>query len=145
METPAFAPLATALLRDGTGLRFRAAGRSMHPTIRDGDLLTVRPIANPGWRRGEMLLCLGSGGDVVAHRLLRIDRGGGKAVRLAIRGDAACGACDWIPPESVLGCVTVRERGGRQQSLDRPLPRLVGLIRAARQSLRGWWRPTPES
>lgn len=140
METPAFAQLATTLLRGGHALRFRAAGRSMQPTIRDGDMLTAIPVAARACRRGDVLLCLASGGGVVAHRLLRRRRSRGEVRLLGLRGDAACGAIDWIPPESVLGRIAHGERGNARRRLDGLFPRLIGLCCATRQSLRRWVR-----
>jgi hypothetical protein len=40
-----FADLAKEILDKGRSLRFRARGLSMRPTIRDGDLLEIQPIA----------------------------------------------------------------------------------------------------
>ena len=37
-----FADLATELLRQGKSVRFRAPGRSMYPTIKEEEIITVR-------------------------------------------------------------------------------------------------------
>jgi hypothetical protein len=40
----------TMLLRDGQPLSFRAPGRSMHPTVRGGDTITLKPVEPSGVR-----------------------------------------------------------------------------------------------
>ena len=46
----------TELLRRGAYVRFRAIGASMQPTIEDGELITVAPVAPESVKRGDILL-----------------------------------------------------------------------------------------
>ena len=48
---------AQALLRAGHTLRFRAAGQSMRPFLRDGDFLTIVPAAPTDCQPGDIVLC----------------------------------------------------------------------------------------
>ena len=68
-----FPQLVIDLLRHGKSVRFRALGRSMYPTIREGDIITVAPVAPNLVQRGDILLYRLEYG-VVVHRLARIDR-----------------------------------------------------------------------
>src|SRR5206468_11027725 len=63
-----FPDLAAELLRRGNRVRFRAAGASMQPTIEDGELITVAPVAPESVKRGEILRYQHERG-VVAHRV----------------------------------------------------------------------------
>jgi signal peptidase I len=66
-----FAELATDLLRQGKSVRFRAPGRSMYPTIKEGEIITVEPIEPAAVRKGDIILCHSDAG-VVAHRVVHI-------------------------------------------------------------------------
>ncbi len=66
-----FIDMSTELLRRGQSVRFRAPGRSMHPAIKEGETITVAPIAPFDIKRGDILLYL-VGRKVVAHRVVSI-------------------------------------------------------------------------
>ena len=101
------------LLRRGNRVRFRAVGASMQPTIEDGELITVAPVAATSIRRGDILLCQGVRG-VIAHRVVGIT---GSAKRedasYLLRGDASVDRDDPVRPEQVLGQVLAVQRAGR--------------------------------
>lgn len=139
VDGPAFATLAESLLRSGTSLRFRAAGGSMRPWVRDGDVLTVVPVrGDEQRRRGEILLCRVPGGGVVAHRFLGW-RQTADGPRARLRGDASCAPPDLIAPPAVLGRVTIRTRGAHVLNLNHPWWRACGRLHAGHQSLRRLW------
>lgn len=113
--------LITDCLRNGRAVRFRAPGRSMHPTIRENETLVVAPAAAAWLSIGDIVL--GRCGDkITAHRLVWIDveaaAEGAPGVpkgrsAFILRGDA-CSACDAPIPESqILGKVVAVERKGR--------------------------------
>ncbi len=97
-----------AVLEKGRPFRFQARGLSMHPFIKDGDILTVSPL-----RRALRV------GDVAAYRVagrpsLAVHRV--TAVRgevLILRGDNAGVDDDPVAGADVLGLVTRVERDGR--------------------------------
>jgi signal peptidase I len=92
-------------------VRFRVEGLSMYPTIRDGELITVGPVAAHQIARGDVLLCRQST-RLLAHRVVAVQmRGGERVVRL--RGDAK-GADDApIAVSDVIGKVVSVQRNGR--------------------------------
>jgi hypothetical protein len=64
--------LITDLLSHGYGVRFRAPGRSMYPTIREGETITVHPVEPCNVKPGDILLYLVDK-RVIAHRLVSIE------------------------------------------------------------------------
>jgi signal peptidase I len=71
MSTDLFGDLSTELLRQGKSIRFRAPGRSMYPTIREGEAITVDPIEPSSINIGDIILYR-QDTSVVAHRVVRI-------------------------------------------------------------------------
>ena len=68
-----FIDVSTELLRQGKSVRFRAPGLSMHPTIKEGETITVEPVAPFDIKRGDILLYI-VGRKIIAHRVVRIKR-----------------------------------------------------------------------
>ena len=68
-----FIDVSTELLRKGQSVRFRAPGLSMHPAIKEGEIITVVPISSFDIKRGDILLYI-VGKKVVAHRVVSIKR-----------------------------------------------------------------------
>jgi hypothetical protein len=66
-----FIDLSAGLLHQGQSVRFCASGQSMHPTIKEGEIITVVPVAVCDIRRGDILFYK-LGKKVVAHRLISI-------------------------------------------------------------------------
>lgn len=66
-----FIDVSTGLLRQGQSVRFCASGQSMHPTIKEGETITVVPVAVSDIRRGDILFYK-IGKKVVAHRVISI-------------------------------------------------------------------------
>lgn len=115
------------LLRSGISVRFRAGGQSMHPTIRDGELITVEPIAHEKIRRGDIVLYRFKRG-VIAHRVVRIDKPRDSLV-FTLRGDAMPASDAPVKAEAILGRVIFVERAGRLVKL---VGRRARLTRSAR-------------
>ena len=113
--------LITDCLKNGRTERFRAPGRSMHPTIRENEALVVAPAA-PAWLALGDIVLSRCGEKITAHRLVWIDAEtaapeapGGPDGRpmFILRGDA-CRRCDPpVPAHQILGKVVAVERRGR--------------------------------
>jgi phage repressor protein C with HTH and peptisase S24 domain len=129
LDGEALAGLMRAVLEKGKPFRFEARGASMHPVIRDGDIVTVRPFA--GARPGT--------GDVVAfvhpltrgvlvHRVVRADGTG-----YVLKGDNALAEDGAVAADDVLGRVARIERDGRIMRPGRALhsPALARLSRSS--------------
>ena len=104
--------LSTELLGRGKRVRFRAPGRSMYPTIRENEAITVEPVKPQDVKLGDIILYR-SDDNVVAHRVMRIEKDRSDALRFILREDT-WGTLDApVQAEQILGKVVSVERAGR--------------------------------
>jgi signal peptidase I len=111
-----FQDLSTALLTDGYHVRFRAPGRSMSPTIRDGEAVVVAPVKASEVRRGDIVLYRCER-KLIAHRVVCVEKGSSRVRSFILRGDASVTADAAVAAEQILGRVVLVERDGRMISL----------------------------
>ena len=125
-----FIDMSTELLRQGKNVRFQAPGQSMHPTIREGETITVAPVTPVDIKRGDILLYL-AGKKVIAHRVVSIEREKSgptshtsthsrtlnPQIIFTLRGDASAICDDPVEEQQVLGKVVSVERHGRNIDL----------------------------
>jgi signal peptidase I len=107
-----FAPVLADMLSSGHAVRFTAPGHSMHPVIRNGDVLLVAPLMRPA-QLGEILLYRDAAGRPVAHRLIGFAAEDG-APALVLKGDSAAAPDLPVRLSQVLGRVFAIERDGRR-------------------------------
>jgi len=125
----ALAELMGAVLGKGKPFRFEARGESMHPSVRDGDILTVAPLAGRSPRPGEIVAFVHpETGGVRVHRVVGLEPG-----RFILKGDNALGADPAVGPEAIMGRVVGLERGGRRRRL-RPGVLAAALARLSRSA-----------
>jgi signal peptidase I len=106
-----FLDLSEDLLDEGYGVRFRADGTSMQPTIEDGDAITVASVALTDIKRGDILVYR-CGRRIIAHRVVHIRTTGNEIAAFVLQGDAKT-ACDApVAPNQILGRVVAIERRG---------------------------------
>jgi signal peptidase I len=119
MAESLFVDITVDLLKRGHSVRFRAIGKSMQPTINEGEIVMVEPVMPSEVKRGDIVLYESHKG-VIAHRVVAIDPHHSilhplssiLSVSFIIRGDA--GECDeFVEPQKVLGRVVSVERAGR--------------------------------
>ena len=106
-QTLLFDQLTCQLISQGYGFRFEAKGRSMLPTICDGEILHVQTIGTKRLRRGDIVL-LKSRDVFKAHRIIQ-QRG----TLFMTRGDAGIEPDIEIPRDSIIGLVIAKELRGR--------------------------------
>lgn len=111
-----FIEVSTELLRQGQRVRFKAPGRSMHPTIKEGETITIKPAAPSAVRKGDIIL-YSFERSFIAHRVLRILRRKSDAPCFIMRGDASDSFDYPVAAQQVLGRVISVERGGRSIDL----------------------------
>jgi len=117
LEGSGLAGLMRAVLEKGKDFRFEARGASMHPVIRDGDIVTVRPLAGGGTRTGDVVAFVHPvTGGVRIHRVV----GAGEA-GYVLKGDNALCEDGAVARDAVLGRVVRIERGGRTVLLGQAL------------------------
>jgi signal peptidase I len=110
---PALLELLRATLAKGMSFRFRAKGFSMDPFIRDGDMITVRPLADHSPNTGDVVAFIQEGSErLLVHRVIRI-----KGNAYLIKGDNSAGADGLIPRANILGWVKRVERDDKNVSL----------------------------
>ena len=121
-----------AVLERGAPFRFTARGYSMHPFIRDTDVITVSPLDGRVPHVGEVVAFRSGVDRLVVHRIVAAVDGA-----YELRGDNSAESDGRVPREAVLGVVTRVERIGR--------PRRLGIgpegALLARLSRRGALRP----
>ena len=131
-------------LQAGLRIRFQAHGASMSSTIRDGEMVYVKPASEARLRRGDIVL-VKTGSGFCLHRLMYADAGRDVFITRGDRGlqDDPAARHDQILGVAVakdvrIGTRTVRANfrgiGGRflralarGQSLLGRLPRLMGM------------------
>ena len=116
-QTGAFEELSAELLRLGHRVRFRPSGHSMHPTIRDGESVTVEPARASDLRRGDIVLYLSARGPL-AHRLVSMEEGSDGRLVLLLRGDACRERDAPVAAAQIVGRVVEVERRGRRVPLN---------------------------
>src|SRR5688500_3235808 len=103
-DTQALLDVSDRLLTAGCRVRFRASGLSMHPSIRDGEMLDVERVEFTSIQLGDVLLYRHMQRPI-AHRVVQIYQEGGAISGFLLRGDGKA-ACDApIGPHQVLGRV----------------------------------------
>ena len=107
-----FEELAVYLLQAGHALRFRARGTSMHPLVRDGDVLDVWPVGQSATGVGDVVLYRSPHKGIVVHRVVNIRRQEEKTI-LLVKGDSAARADPQVEESQVLGRVESIHRRGR--------------------------------
>jgi hypothetical protein len=95
------------LLAQGLTVRLAAAGHSMSPFIRSGDMLEIEPLTS-AIRFGDVV-AVATGGRLLIHRVVSF-----RGHPLRIRGDVAPHADPFITPADILGRVALVMRGERR-------------------------------
>jgi hypothetical protein len=126
LTSPLLAEILSGVLARGLPFRFRAAGSSMVPFIRDGDVLTLLPLPARGPQPGDVVAFCFPGQHLAVHRVIRATAPG-----YLLKGDNyPPGQTDGIVPrEDILGRVSRVERNGRSISFGAgPERRLIALF-----------------
>jgi signal peptidase len=117
-ESNLFFNVTVDLLKNGQSVRFQAPGRSMTPTIRENETITVDPVSASSVRKGDIIL-YSNGTGVIAHRVVDIEKKEASPPPhlFILRGDASITDDKPVAPAQVLGKVVSVERGGRNIAL----------------------------
>jgi hypothetical protein len=137
----AFASVVEGLLAEGISVRFRAGGRSMTPTIDDGEVLIVAPAAAHQLAVADVAFCQ-TRARSLAHRVLSVARDAAGAHQLTLCGDAALECDGPVTAAEVRGRVVAVERAGQRVDMEVKAGLLGRLATVAalelRRSLRRW-------
>ena len=127
--------LTTELLSQGATVRFRPSGRSMYPSIREGELITVEPVRASDVKLADIVLYRSERGPI-AHRVVEIASRDARIFRL--RGDASLSCDQPVAGRQILGRVTAVERNGRSVGLATRGAKMWHQTRRLASRLKGW-------
>ncbi|MEN6559329.1 MAG: S24/S26 family peptidase [Acidobacteriota bacterium] len=123
------AGLIRAVLERGRPCRYEARGSSMHPAVKDGDVVTLRPVGAAGPRLGDIVAFVLPGTEAVRlHRVVGIADG-----RYLLKGDNGLVDDGEVGRQDILGAVVRIERNGRALRVG-PGFLAAGLARLSRSS-----------
>jgi signal peptidase I len=109
LSAPVIMELIEAVHEKGAPFRFQANGYSMTPAIRNGDIITVSPLASLSLKRGDVVAFRHpERPQMLVHRVLHA-----KALKYFIKGDNCPEADGWVPAKNILGLITRVERQGK--------------------------------
>lgn len=113
LDNPSQLELLRGVTERGAELRTRVRGASMAPFLRDGDVVTFRPLARRDPHVGDVVaVSLGCGRRMAVHRVVARDPGG-----WLVRGDNCKGPDGVFPRDSLVGRVVRVEREKRDVHL----------------------------
>jgi len=120
-----FSALMKAVIKEGNAFRFRAAGNSMNPFIKNGDIITISPINNRSIITGDILaVSIPTDNHLVVHRV--VSR---KKDLFLLKADNCKDPDGWIPSFHIIGSVNKIERKGYQIHLGLGLEkRLIAVL-----------------
>ena len=118
---------AVKLIEEKGSFTMLARGPSMHPVIRDGDVLTITCVP-PGRLRVGQIVLHENEGRLLAHCVARIDRDdAGSPIAVLLRGTCGSGPLYNTGTEGLLGLVVSARRSGRDIPTN-SLPRRVAAL-----------------
>ena len=135
--------LTTELLSRGTTVRFRPSGRSMYPSIREGELITVEPVVASDVTLGDIVLYRSERG-LIAHRVVGSSPTQSSVLsphHFFLLGDASLSRDEPVVSEQILGRVVGVDRNGRSVALATRGAKLWYKARRLASGLKGWIYP----
>lgn len=126
-DSEEFGIIGSELLRAGKTIRFTAKGTSMHPLIRDGDVVLVAPLKQKKINKGDVVLFTVGNGRALLHRIVNIRKSRGD-VEFLIQGDHSIHSDGNISKSNILGLMVAVERGELQISANRFVYRILGRL-----------------
>jgi signal peptidase I len=120
-----FLDLLVAVLAKGKPFRFRAAGISMHPYIKDGDVVTIENMKGKLPSIGDVVAAIHpQNGRLMIHRINKKTPNGYK-----IRGDNILNSEVIIPNDKIYGIVTQISRDGNPETFGLGIERYLIALR----------------
>lgn len=121
-----FINLSKDILSEGNLLRFRAKGWSMTPFIRDGDIVSVKPVSQKEIRIGDIVYYCREE-RAVLHRVIKKTNQDGKLF-FATKGDASVETDGPIEPANIMGKVIAIEKNGKAIKLNSTPMRCINYL-----------------
>ena len=130
-----FSDVLVDVLSIGHRVCFRASGRSMNPTIREGERITVEPVASSDVRVGDIVLYR-THRAVLAHRVMTIESRDSAGHIFVLRGDASSTCDESAESGQILGRVVSVEREGRCVDLSSRRAKMAHKLRVCASRLK---------
>jgi signal peptidase I len=127
-QSKMFLETSCELLRDGYPIRFCAHGRSMKPTIKDGELIIIEPIEIAKIKRSDIILYRTRDG-AIAHRVMAIKHNGDEQPTFILRGDSLATLDCPVAATDILGRVVAVERRGQTLNLSSPAAKRLAILK----------------
>jgi len=124
----AFRELSTEILKKGHVLRFQAWGISMHPFIKHGDIIKIKPVEPEKLKAGDVIFYSVKERGFIAHRLIKKTKGRRGEPLFVTKGDSCPEFDGTISPSQVLGKVISIERNGKEISMENGIARLKNFL-----------------
>ena len=116
-DAPDLEELLSAMMAAGKPVRFTARGHSMHPLVRDGDVLTVESPGKALLPVGSIVACHHPrNGTLIIHRIIACDSGA-RGSTYVVRGDNLPRPDGRIAADRIVGRVICVRRKGRDVRL----------------------------
>ncbi|OGL39603.1 MAG: signal peptidase I [Candidatus Schekmanbacteria bacterium RIFCSPHIGHO2_02_FULL_38_11] len=126
--SPAFRELSSEILRKGHVLRFQARGTSMHPFIKDKDIIKVKPVQPEKLKSGDVILYKTGYRGFVVHRLIKKQNKKKGEPLFVTKGDFCYTPDPAISSSDILGKVISIERNGKEISMENGMARLRNFL-----------------
>ncbi len=127
--------LTTELLSQGATVRFRPSGRSMYPSIREGEVITVEPVQASDVKIADIVLYRSERG-LIAHRVIEISLRDSRV--FGLRGDASLSCDEPVTAQQILGRVVGVKRNGRSVGLASRRAKMWNKARRLASRVKGW-------
>jgi hypothetical protein len=132
-----FAELSKEILGKGNCLRFQACGGSMHPFIKNGQIIQVRPTKISEINSGDIIFYRNLDDRMIVHRVIKKYRKNGKIVLLT-KGDSTSEFDEYVYPENILGKVVAIEKNNKAIRIDKGLLKWVNTFLAKFSPFSKW-------
>ncbi len=117
-ESLIFKELSTEILKKNHILRFEARGGSMHPFIKDCDIIKIKSVSPEKLNPGDIVFFSSDNEKLIAHRIIKIQKGKSGSLSFLTKGDACDNYDKAISSSKILGKIISIERNGKEISSD---------------------------
>lgn len=132
-----FKELSEEILGSGKYLRFQACGGSMHPFIKNGQIIQVRSTKISEINAGDIVFYRSLDNRMVVHRIIKKCRENGR-IAFLVKGDSASHFDEYVYPERISGKVVAIEKNNKTIRMDRGLLKLINVFWAKFSPFSKW-------
>lgn len=135
-----FLEVSREILTRGARVRFQAHGGSMHPFIKNGDILEVEPVDKQKISLGDIIFYHAADRHMAVHRVIKKFFQNDKPVFIT-KGDSIIDCQEKVFLEEILGRVVGIERNGLKIRFNSGLSKFLNLFYAKLSPFSKWLYP----